>query len=162
MFARDTVVSGAFIYLNILKFGCDNSFFNTGELKESASIEFCFAYSLNTRMIFMFNYDVVCCRGGIIKPYLRGDVTEIIIENDGYKLVVDDNLVIFLWHEIISISLPFIGRKLLTKRSRCFLIYEIYFVPCSPYILLYGVAIYRRNMFSQTNGALSRHWVIAD
>ena len=26
----------------------------------------------------MFTYDIVCCRDGIIKPYLRGDVTEII------------------------------------------------------------------------------------
>ena len=47
-------------------------------------------------MIFMFIYDVVCCRDGIIKPYLRGDATEVIIENGGYKLVVDDNLAIFL------------------------------------------------------------------
>ena len=44
----------------------------------------------------MFNYDVVCCRGGIIKSYLRGDATEVIIENAGYKLVVGDNLAIFL------------------------------------------------------------------
>ena len=47
-------------------------------------------------MIFMFSYDVVCCRDGMFTPYLRGDATEVIIEYVGYKLVVDDNLVIFL------------------------------------------------------------------
>ena len=47
-------------------------------------------------MIFMFIHDVVCCRDVVIKPYFRGDVREIIIENVGYKLVVDDNLAIFL------------------------------------------------------------------
>ena len=44
--------------------------------------------------LFMFTYDVCC--DGTIKPYLRGDVTEIIIKNVGYKLVCDDNLSIFL------------------------------------------------------------------
>ena len=33
-------------------------------------------------MIFMFTYDVVCCRDGIMEPYLRGDATEVIIENE--------------------------------------------------------------------------------
>ena len=37
-FARDTVASGAFIYLNTSKFGCDNSFVNTGEIKRVQSI----------------------------------------------------------------------------------------------------------------------------
>ena len=95
-FARDTVVSRAFIYLNTSKFGCYNSFVNTGEIKRVCLYRICFAYFLNTPMIFMFTYDAVCCRDGIIKPYLRGDVTAIIIENVGYKLAVDDNLAIFL------------------------------------------------------------------
>ena len=47
-------------------------------------------------MIFMFIYDIVCCRDGIIKTYLIGGVAEIIIQNLGYKLVVDNNLAIFL------------------------------------------------------------------
>ena len=46
-------------------------------------------------MIFMFTC-VLCSRDGIIKPYLRGNATEVIIENVGYKLVVGDNLAIFL------------------------------------------------------------------
>ena len=59
----------------------------------------------------MFAYDVVCCRDGIIKPYLKCDATKVIIENVGYKLVVDDNLAIFLLHECIFISMPLIGHK---------------------------------------------------
>ena len=47
-------------------------------------------------MISMFIYDVMCRRDGIIKAYFRGDITEIIIKNVGYKFVVDDNLIIFL------------------------------------------------------------------
>ena len=94
-FAWDTVISEAFIYLNTLKFGCDNIFVNTGGIKRVGLCRI-FAFFLNTRMIFMFTYDVVNCHDGIIKPYLRGDVTEIIIENVDYKLVVDGNLAIFL------------------------------------------------------------------
>ena len=37
----------------------------------------------------MFINDVMCRRDGIIKAYFRGDITEIIIKNVGYKLVVD-------------------------------------------------------------------------
>ena len=40
-----------------------------------------------------------------------GDIIEIIIKNVGNKLVVDDDLIIFLWHETITIPMLFIGHE---------------------------------------------------
>ena len=58
-------------------------------------------------MIFMFTYDVVCCRDGIIKPYLRGDATEVIIEDVGYKLVVDDVIMGAVASQITSLTIAY-------------------------------------------------------
>ena len=69
----------------------------------------------------MFTYDVVCCRDGTIKPYLRGDATEVIIENVGYKLVVDDNLPVtgeFPSQRQVTRSFDLHLNKRLSKQSR--------------------------------------------
>ena len=54
----------------------------------------------------LFICDIMCRRDGTVKPFLGGVATEIITENVGYKLVVENNLVIFLQYESISISIP--------------------------------------------------------
>ena len=74
-FYGDTIISKAFVYLQIAKFGCDN-IFNSRKTKRFVLNKISYAYA---RVISVSIYDVMC-RDGVIEPYFRGDIPNIIIK----------------------------------------------------------------------------------
>ena len=64
-FSVVTIISGAFVYLKSSTFGCDNIL---REHKIVGLYRMCSAYFVNTRMISMFIYDIMCRREGVSNP----------------------------------------------------------------------------------------------